>query len=386
METIWLVVAGVLGLAVVGFVAYLIISTARSRPESGGRHRAPSKKRPHRDTFRTEDPEPEPKKRAAVIVQDGGEPLRAELTSQSVAADWDEPLWLPAHDVASAASAARQALDAGVDVVCVCGASPVERAVVSVLAGSDTPLAFLPVTSTSAPAGPDSRETWPQGDPVSDVALATAMTIALTGQNARVHVGRAVLTTAADGHREGAAAMPPKQAPEQPPEKAPEQAPEQPDQVSAQTETVFLRSLVIGDIVPHDEPALTTRRVAKDLFQGTSFIATVKPEDEEEITRPARSLSFEIGPDQPGTDESVTQALDAYLYASHSLKGWTGVARAMMRKSSRPTPLLVPMRSVAFTVTLDKPADLTIDGLVVGSVQPGESSISLDRHALVVRR
>lgn len=411
METIWLVVAGLLGLVVVSFVVYLIVSTARSRPTSGGRHRAPSRNRPHRDTFRTEEPEPEPKKRAAVIVQEGGEALRAEIGSQSLAADWDEPLWLPAEDVATAAAAARAALEAGVDVVCVCGDSAIARGVVSVLAGTETPLAFLPATPTAT--DPDAGGTWPEGDPVSDLALARAMTTALTGQNARVHVGRVVLAAAATAVRgverpatsvrgvEGSAS---ERSPEKtqsaltstdqtPPAPTPQTltspALTSPAQIPPEqplTETVFLRSLVIGDIVPIDEPALTTRKVAQDLFQGTAFTATVKPDDEEEITRPARSVSFEIGADQPDTGTSVPQALDAYLYASHSFKGWTGVARAMMRKSSRPTPLLVPMRSIAFTVTLDKPADLTIDGLAVGSVPPGESTISLDRQALVVRR
>lgn len=421
METIWLVVAGVLGLAVVSFVAYLIISTARSRPKGGGRHRAPSKKRPHRDTFRTEEPDPEPKKRAAVIVQDGHDALRTELTSQSVARDWDEPLWLVVDDVATAAAAARQSLEAAVDVVCVRGDSAIDRGVASVLAGTETPLAFLPgggsllgvggtpvaadapgvgAVEPGAPRSPSAhtRATWPADDPVSDQALAEAMTTALTGQNTRVHVGRAVLALAEPvvAAVPGAGAAPDRtanQAPDQTPgqtDQAPtNQAPDQADQAptnQAPTETVFLYSLVLGDIVPRGEPPLTTKKVAKDLFQGTSFTATVKPDDEEEVTRPARSLTFEIGADQPDADASVSQALDAYLYASQSFKGWTGVARAMMRKASRATPLLVPMRSIAFSVTLDKPAELTIDGQVVGTVQPGESTISLDRHSLVVRR
>ena len=40
VETMWLVIAGVLGLAVILFVVYLVGSTARSRPRGGGKHRA----------------------------------------------------------------------------------------------------------------------------------------------------------------------------------------------------------------------------------------------------------------------------------------------------------------------------------------------------------
>lgn len=365
----WLVVAGVLGLAVILFVVYLLTSTARSRPDDGGKHRAPNKKRPHRDTFRTEEPEPEPLKRAAVIVQ-GAEPsLRAELTAQSVAAGWDEPLWLEADGVSAAAEAARRALDTGVDVVCVRGDSSIDRGVVSVLARTEAPVAFLP----SPPPTPDatqpakSKSTQDDGESIEEapthtsVDLAAAMTTALTGQNSRVDVGRARLAPAA-------------------PADAPADGPE-PAEPPAGEEIVFRHSIVFGDVVSHEGPALSTRIVARGLVKGTSFTATVKPDDEEAVTRPARSVAFSTG-----ESAATSGRLDAYLHASHSVKGWTGVARAMMRKSSRPTPLLVPLRSAAFSLTVDRPVRVTVDGLPVDPGHPGESTISVDPLALVVRR
>jgi hypothetical protein len=379
METMWLVVAGVLGLAVILFVTYLVVRTTRDRPTGGGRHRAPNRKRPHRDTFRTEEPEPVPLKRAGIIAQRCGPQLRTELTSQSIAAGWDEPLWLEADDVDSAARAAREALAASVDVVGVRGDSAVARGVVSVLAGTETPVAFLPSpeeddstespahtdeTAESADRAPDRRTQAPRGRlALRSAGIAAAMTTALTGQNARMDIGRARL------------------APAPPAEDAAEDAAGEGTDESQPNgaEIVFLSSLVIGDIVADDEPALRTRTVARSLVKGTSFTATVKPDDEEAVTRPARSVAFTTRADE-------VAALDGYLHASQSFKGWTGVARAMMRKSSRATPLLVPMRSVAFTVTLDKPARLTVDGREIGECQPGESTISVDPLALVVRR
>lgn len=371
METIWLVVAGVIGLAVIAFVTYLVVSTARNRPNHGGRHRAPNKKRPHRDTFRTEEPEPEPLKRAAIIAQGAGPELRAELTSLSIATGWDEPLWLTADDVHSAAAVAREALAASVDVVGVRGDSAVARGVVTVLAGTETPVAFLPTPEDESPA-----HTEPSADPTGSgpatapppggrlalpsAGIAAAMTTALTGQNSRIDIGRA--TVAAPAPAEQSAAEDGGSGGEPRGE-----------------ELVFLSSLVIGDIVADDEPALRTRTVARSLVKGTSFTATVKPDDEEAITRPSRSVAF-------STRADGSAVLDGYLHASQSFKGWTGVARAMMRKSSRATPLLVPMKSVAFTVTLDKPARLTVDGRDVGECPPGESTISVDPLALVVRR
>ena len=365
----WLVVAGVLGLAVILFVGYLVITTARSRPDDGGKHRAPRRKRPHRDTFRTEEPEPEPLKQAAVVVQDADPALRAELTSQSIAAGWDEPLWLPADDVATAAEAARSALEHGVDVVCVRGDASVERGVVSVLAGTETPLAFLPTPPAPVPFATTSATstTTEDGEPEDEAPphtesghLTAAMTTALTGQNSRVDVGRAVLAPAPA--QDGADRTEPAQTP-------------------PGEEVVFLRSIVFGDVVSHEGPALSTRIVARGLVKGTSFVATVKPDDEEAVTRPARSVAFSTG-----ETAATSGRLDAYLHASHSLKGWTGVARAMARKSSRQTPLLVPLHSVAFTVTVDKPVQVTVDGLPIGEGYPGESSVSVDPLALVVRR
>lgn len=377
-ETMWLVVAGVLALAVVLFVVYLVVSTTRSRPD-GGRHRAPNKQRPHRDTFRTEEPEPEPLKQAAVIVQSGGPALRAELTSQCVAAGWDEPLWLEVDGLPAASAAARRALEADVDVVCIRGDAGVTRGVAGVVAGTETPVAFLPVPT--APADQAERTvgegrgvptgTTPTGSEAPPAALVDALTTALTGQNTRVDIGRARLASASPSASASASAS----------TSTSEQASEQATESEVGQEIVFLHSLVFGDIVSHEDPALSTRIVARGLVKGTSFTATVKPDDEEAVTRPARSVAFST------TESAATSGrLEAYLHASHSLKGWTGVARAMMRKSSRPTPLLVPLQSAAFTVTLDRPTTVTVDGVSIGPGQPGEVTISADALALVVRR
>ena len=367
-ETMWLLAAGVLALAVILFVTYLVTSTARSRPDSGGRHRAPPRNRPHRDTFRTEEPEPEPLKQAAVIGRSAEPSLRAELSAQSTAAGWDEPLWLESDDVSTASAAARRALEAGVDVVCVRGDSAIVRGVVAVLAGGETPVAFLPDPVDGEPTD-DEGEVADQAaahtPAARAAALTTAMTTALTGQNSRVDVGRARLVH--DGHD---AASAPGDGPDRP---SPDAAPGE--------EIVFLRSLVFGDVVSHEDPALSTRIVARGLVKGTSFAATVKPDDEEAVSRPARSVAFST------TATAATSGrLDAYLHASHSLKGWTGVARAMLRKSSRPTPLLVPLHSVAFTLTVDRPVEVTVDGLAIGTRLAGEATIFVDPLALVVRR
>ena len=378
VETMWLVIAGVLGLAVILFVVYLVGSTARNRPRGGGRHRATSKDRPHRDTFRTEDPEPEPLKRAAIIVQGADDPLRTGLTALCTASGWDEPLWLEVLDGAGATTAAVEARTDEVDVVCVRGQPSVMRSVASVFAGSETPVSFLPspngaVAATAEPA-PHTTSTWPGAVPgaADDAAAVTsemtaAMTTALTGKNSRLDIGRARL------------------GPEGPPVDKGSEVSSEP--AAAVPTIVFLNTLVIGELVADDEPALSAKDVAKGIVKANPFTATVTPEDEETIVRPARSLGFATS-EQPMTDGGEEKrVLDAYLYASRSLKGWTGVAKAMMRKASRATPLLVPMRSPAFTITLDRPATLTVDGEELEQNWPaGETSVCVEALALVVRR
>jgi len=351
-ETMWLVIAGVLGLAVILFVVYLIGSTARSRPKGGGKHRAPRKNRPHRDTFRTEEPEPEPLKRAAIIIEGADDVLRRELAAQNTAAGWDQPLWLEVLDDLGARNAGTEAQRENVDVVCVRGDSRIRRAVAAVFAGTETPVSFLPSTQD-------------ESDPLAP-AIAAAMTTALTGQNTRIDIGRAVLGPADPAAVDG-----------------PDAAADTADVPSL----VFLDRLVIGEVVASDEPALSTKEVAREIVKANPFTATVKPDDEEAIVRPARSISFATS-DRPLVDgDAERRVLDGYLYASRSLKGWAGVAKAMMRKASRATPLLVPMRSVAFTVTLDKPAPVTVDGELFDIPWPaGEGSVAVEPRALVIRR
>lgn len=381
VETIWLVIAGILGLAVILFVVYLVGSTARSRPRGGGKHRATSKNRPHRDTFRTEEPEPEPLKRAAIIIQGADDALRTRLTAQCTAAGWDTPLWLEVLDMDGACTAGTEARTDAVDVVCVRGDAAVMRGVASVFAGTETPVSFLPSPAPApAPApseagvGTQTPSTWPGAVPGPEdhgavsAEMTAAMTTALTGKNSRIDIGRAVLGPEETGTAADA------------PDPGVEQAP-------APAEVVFLATLVIGEVVADDEPALSTKDVARGIVRANPFTATVKPDDEEAVVRAARSISFATSEQSMTDGDEQRRVLDAYLYASRSLKGWTGVAKAMMRKASRGTPLLVPMRSPAFTITLDKPATLTVDGQQLEMEWPaGPTTVAVEPLALVVRR
>jgi diacylglycerol kinase family enzyme len=74
-----------------------------------------------------------------------GPELRASLIRLCDTQGWDEPLWLETTVEDPGEGQARQALEAGVDVVIAAGGDGTVRCVAEVLAGTDTPLGLVPL-------------------------------------------------------------------------------------------------------------------------------------------------------------------------------------------------------------------------------------------------
>ncbi|MDQ4046885.1 MAG: NAD(+)/NADH kinase, partial [Actinomycetota bacterium] len=82
-------------------------------------------------------------RRAAVVINPSksvGPELRASLIRLCDTQGWAEPLWLETTIEDPGMGQARQALEAGVDVVIAAGGDGTVRCVAEVLAGTDTPL------------------------------------------------------------------------------------------------------------------------------------------------------------------------------------------------------------------------------------------------------
>jgi YegS/Rv2252/BmrU family lipid kinase len=90
-----------------------------------------------------------PPLRAAVVINPAkvaaGADLRAALVRLCDTQGWAEPLWLETTVEDPGVGQARQAVEAGVDVVIAAGGDGTVRCVAEVLAGTDTPLGLVPL-------------------------------------------------------------------------------------------------------------------------------------------------------------------------------------------------------------------------------------------------
>jgi len=89
-----------------------------------------------------------PSKRAAVIVNPAksvGPALKGAIFRLCETQGWAEPLWLETTVEDPGAGQARQALEAGVDVVIAAGGDGTVRCVAEVLAGTGTPMGLVPL-------------------------------------------------------------------------------------------------------------------------------------------------------------------------------------------------------------------------------------------------
>lgn len=130
-------------------------------------------------------PEPRQPRRAAVVVNptkvDDVRAVRDAVTAGMREAGWDTPLWFETTAEDPGYAMAEQALEEGVEMVLACGGDGTVRAVLTVLAGSATPLGVLP-------AGTGNLLARNLGLPVDD--LGKALQVALTGVARPIDVGR----------------------------------------------------------------------------------------------------------------------------------------------------------------------------------------------------
>jgi len=322
------------------------------------------RRRPPREHFRPEGAEKSasPRRVAAIIVNptkfEDLEAVRAQITKACQAASWDDPLWVETTAEDPGTGQARQAVQDGATLVCPLGGDGTVRAVAEALVGTETPIGLLPGGTGNLLARNLSL-------PVD--SLDEALTVALTGQNKRIDVGR--LTVDSSGEHE------------------------------RPSKYIFLVMAGIGfdAAVMADAPEGLKNKVgplaytlsgAKNL-RGSQFKIRVKIDDEAEVSRRARSVLIgNCGKITGGlvlmpTAEVDDGWLDTVILSPVGVVGWVAVAWRVITKTRKGHERVDHHRMKSLAIRCDRPEPVQIDGDTVGDARA--LSATVDPLALIVR-
>lgn len=380
-------------LAAVGL--WLIFGGVIRGGSSGGRH---AERRPNRESFRQsvgEEPPPPPK-RAAIIVNPtkvaSMDDLRRVSREVCLRNEWAEPLVLETTVDDPGFGQARQALDAGVDLVSVLGGDGTVRTVAQVLVGGSTPLGLLA-------SGTGNLLARNLDLPYADVEH--ALDTAINGRNRRIDVGW-VTVNPTPAQRASAVG---------------ESTSAKEDFSGEETDPEDLAT------IPHDpESRMPENRHAYLVMCGIGFDAAIMDTTSEELKAkmgwPAyfatgfRKLFIErfnaelvIDGGQPikkharcvlaGNCGKLTGGivlmpdaelddgiLDVAVITPKGIAGWFGIAAHVLAKKPK-AARLERYRGSQLLVTVDDPQLIELDGDVVGEVN--QILIEVEPRALIVR-
>lgn len=356
-QILWLLGAALL----VGIVVGVLVARRRGSAEPG---RRPGRgRRPHRNEFRPEGQVDEtPLKRAGIIVNPTKvahlPTMRQRLTDACLAQGWGEPIWLETTTADPGTGQARQAVADGAAVVCPLGGDGTVRAVAAALVGTETPLGLLPGGTANLFARNLDL-------PVDSVER--ALTVALTGQNKRVDVGR--LSVDRSGQHE---------------------FPE---------EHIFLVMAGLGFdaamMAGADASMKSKLGSAAYLFSGArnlagpGFRVRVKFDNELEFTRRTRTVvigncgrllgGLVLMPDALVDDGR----LDTILLSPKGVVGWTAVAGHVATRQRKGHKMIDHHAGQEVRVRSDRPEEVQVDGDPIGPARA--ISATVDHLALVVR-
>ncbi len=335
-------------------------ASARYGALTGGRRR----RRPHRDTFRSE-PEEEPgppRKRAAFIVNPTKIPdladLRARLQRGCAEHGWADALVLETTEYDSGAGQAKVAAFADVDVIVAIGGDGTARAIAGALAGSETPMAIVPLGTTNLLA---------RNLDLPVDSLDALLKVALTGHNRRIDVG--ILTLDVSGE----------------------------DEHPVEHPFLVMAGLGMdGEVMAETSerlkahvgwPAYVLNGAGKILKRG--FKARIKLDMEQEFVRRTRSVlvgncgrltgGIVLMPDAKVDDGF----LDAAIISPRGPLGWSGVVAQAVTKRHYGHARVEISQCTEIKVRVDQPTEVQVDGDHLGPARA--VAMRIQPRALSVR-
>ncbi|WP_433955518.1 diacylglycerol/lipid kinase family protein [Janibacter indicus] len=369
----WTMLAIAIALCLV-LVTVVVALVLRGPGAAGARHAA---SRPERHRFRKDEGSKPAPRRAAIIINptkfDSVPATRAELTAASRELGWEEPLFIETTIDDPGTGQAREAVEAGVDVVCPLGGDGTIRAVAVALAGTRTPMGLLPrgtgnllARNLDIPFGAD---------------LTEALRVACSGRNKAIDVAWLELDPAEEvATDDSGQAEDPVEGP--PVERHP---------------FLVMAGMGFDAAIMGNTSEELKARVGWTAYFVTGFRSifikrfrvrwTIDGQAQEPVR--ARTILFGNCGTLTGGIQLIPSAriddgrLDGVVVAPKTIIGWGSVAVRVLGRSEKDGTELIRTSGSTYTASVDEPHPVQVDGDVIG--EASRLRVTVDQQALIVR-
>lgn len=389
-----LAVAVLVSAALIGATAYLAVTEAAAVERAGlGRRPMSRLSRPGAAAKAVVSPHPsDTKRRVAVIINPikfgDVDQVRAMVRRLCATHGWADPMWLETTVEEPGQPQAREAIEAGVDVVCPLGGDGTVRSVGSALVDSGMPIGLLP-------GGTGNLLARNLGLPVD--SLRRSLEVVLTGRNAPIDTCSLRLTRPSSQQLQDRRDDPDDAGRNVDLDDANDNV--DPPEVE---EHFFLVMAGVGydaEIMSTAEDGDLKGQIGWGAYvlagaqhlQGPRFAVDVTLADGTHEHLQVRSVitgnvgelqgGFELMPEARSDDGLVT----ALLLYPRGIFGWASIARKLVFKRDLPgpTPRLKHLSSTRVLIEMSKPVEVQIDGDTIGAAVGMD--VAVNPKSLIVR-
>lgn len=280
--------------------------------------------------------------------------VRSSVDAVCREAGWNSPLWLETTVEDTGYGQARQALEAGADLVCALGGDGTVRKVASALVGTEIPLGLLP-------GGTGNLLARNLDLPLSSIE--EALRAALTGTERTIDVGKAYIRLIPEEDSE--------------PDGTPHP---HPDEREVEETFLVMGGLGFDAMIMSDAPETLKAKIGPAAYiwsglrhlRGPRFRASITLDAGTPHAIKARTILFANVSDLlAGITLVPAEADDGYLDAlalsPKSITGWLKVAIHVLTRGRRGTSRVRHMRFTQMQLRLREPQEMQLDGDPIGS-------------------